>query len=93
MRASDGSFAFVYSAEGRPFSVDLSRISSSKVSAYWYDPRYGITDFIHTGDNTGIQTFNPPSSGRGQDWILILDDAGKKYPTPFQLNLNQISTP
>jgi len=93
MRASDGSFAFVYSAEGRPFSVDLSRISSREVSAYWYDPRYGITDFIHTGDNTGIQTFNPPSSGRGQDWILILDDAGKKYPTPSQLNLNQISTP
>ena len=29
-----------------------------------------------------IKTFTPPSSGRGQDWVLVLDDASKKFPEP-----------
>ncbi|WPP49083.1 glycoside hydrolase family 140 protein [Catalinimonas niigatensis] len=82
--ASDSSFAFVYSPRGEHFTVDLSQIQSRSVRAAWYDPRYGITDFIHTGDNTGMQTFTPPSRGRGQDWILILDDATRNFPVPGQ---------
>ncbi len=31
-------------------------------------------------ENTGVKMFIPPSSGYGQDWVLVLDDAGKKYP-------------
>jgi len=23
--------------------------------------------------STGLQTFTPPSSGRGHDWVLVLD--------------------
>jgi hypothetical protein len=26
--------------------------------------------------------FKPPSSGRGNDWILVLDDASKNFKTP-----------
>ncbi|MDF9798199.1 hypothetical protein OKW21_003462 [Catalinimonas alkaloidigena] len=84
MIASDASFALVYSPRGAPFTVDLSQFDSHAVTASWYDPRYGITDIIHTGDNTGMQTFTPPSSGRGQDWILLLDDANKNFPVPGQ---------
>jgi hypothetical protein len=29
-----------------------------------------------------IQVFTPPSSGRGCDWVLVLDDASKGYPPP-----------
>jgi hypothetical protein len=31
---------------------------------------------------TAIQNFTPPSSGRGCDWVLVLDDAAKGYPPP-----------
>jgi hypothetical protein len=81
-RARDGSFAFVYSPRGEQFTIDQAMINSDEVRAYWYDPRYGTSSFIHEGDNTGPQTFTPPSSGRGQDWMLVLDDGTKNFPDP-----------
>jgi hypothetical protein len=81
-RASDGSFAFVYSPRGAQFTVDKSVIHAGRVREMWYDPRYGCTHLIHTSDNAGFQTFTPPTSGRGNDWILILQDADAGFPLP-----------
>ncbi len=80
--AVDGSFAFVYSPRGEKFTVDKSFIKAKRVREIWYDPRYGVSYHVHTTDNAGIQTYTPPSSGWGHDWILILDDQGKEYPLP-----------
>lgn len=81
-RAVDGSFAFVYSPRGEQFSVQMSVFASSPVRASWFDPRYGTAVEIHAGDNTGIQTFVPPSWGRGQDWVLVLDEMKQNWPMP-----------
>ncbi|MBN2130568.1 MAG: glycoside hydrolase family 140 protein [Sedimentisphaerales bacterium] len=81
-RAADGSFAFIYSPRGRPFAVRMSAIRASRVKATWFDPRYGIAEPLHTSDNVGFQTFVPPTSGRGCDWLLVLDDAGASFPSP-----------
>jgi hypothetical protein len=72
-RAADGSFAFVYSPRGAPFTVHLDAIDAAHVRAAWFDPRYGTTEEIHTTDSPGIQTFTPPTSGRGNDWVLVID--------------------
>ncbi len=80
--ANDGSFAFIYSPRGEPFTVDCSMIRAQRQRAIWFDPRYGVAYPIHTGDTAGIQTFTPPTSGRGCDWLLILEDADKNYPLP-----------
>jgi len=82
--ASDGSFAFVYSPRGEPFMVRMDAINASRVKATWFDPRYGIAEPLHTGDNTGFQTFAPPTCGRGCDWVLVLDDAAAKFSAPGQ---------
>ena len=74
-RASDGSFAFIYSPRGEPFTIRLDVIKALKVTESWYDPRYGTLDFIHRGGNAAIRTFTPPTNGRGNDWLLVLDDA------------------
>lgn len=71
--ASDGSFAFIYSPRGEGFTVDKRMIHAGRVKEIWYDPRYGVEYPIHTGDNSGFQTYTPPTSGRGQDWVLILE--------------------
>ena len=82
-RASDGSFAFVYSPRGEPFAVRMDAIKSKTgVTSWWFDPRYGTASAIYTGDAVAMQTFTPPSSGRGQDWVLVLDDAAMKFPIP-----------
>ncbi len=83
-RAADGSFAFVYSPRGEPFTVRMDVIRSSSVQSTWFDPRYGTAYSIYRGGNEGMQTFTPPTSGRGQDWVLVLDDATRNFPLPGQ---------
>ena len=64
---------FVYLPTGRKVTVHMGRIAGRKVTAAWFDPRSGDSTDIGLFDNTGQQTFTPPSQGRGNDWILILD--------------------
>ena len=81
-RASDGSFALVYSPRGEAFTLDKSVIRSERQQQYWYDPRYGVSYPLKEQDSLGIQTFAPPSSGRGNDWLLLLVDAAAGFPVP-----------
>lgn len=81
-RAEDGSYAFVYSASGKPFTVDLGRLSGERLKASWYDPRKGTTAAIATLPRAGKHEFRPTTEGKGQDWILILDDEAKRFPEP-----------
>jgi len=52
------------------------------IKAIWFDPRYGVSYHLHTGDTQGIQTYTPPTYGRGQDWILIIENADLGMPMP-----------
>jgi hypothetical protein len=81
-RADDGSFAFVYSPRGEPFTVDKTVLRDRRVREIWYDPRYGIATHFHTTDNAGFQTYTPPTSGRGGDWILMLESEAAGFPLP-----------
>jgi hypothetical protein len=49
---------------------------------YWYDPRYGVSYLFKEQDSWGIQTFTPPTSGRGNDWVLVLMDAAAGFSLP-----------
>jgi len=75
-------YAFIYTAAGKPFSVNLSKIKAEKLRAYWFDPRSGKAKEETTIANTGTHKFVPPSGGYGNDWVLVLDDAAKNYPIP-----------
>lgn len=81
--AGDGSFAFVYSPEGQAFTLDQRRMRGERLRESWYDPRYGVLYPMHTSDTKGFQTYSPPTSGRGQDWVLVLDDEAANYPIEF----------
>ena len=80
--AEDGSFAVVYSPRGEPFTIDKGVVQGRVLCERWYDPRYGVTYLAHCGNTPSIQTYTPPTSGRGQDWILILDAADNGLPEP-----------
>ncbi len=80
--ADDGSFAFIYSPRGENFTVDKTGIKAARMREIWYDPRYGVSYLVHTTETHGFQTFTPPTSGRGQDWVLIIEDAAKNWPLP-----------
>ncbi len=81
-RDRQGSYAMIYSPQGDAFVADLSILKAEKVVATWYDPRVGVPKEPEIIENTGRVVFKPPSWGEGQDWVLILDDAGRNYPSP-----------
>jgi hypothetical protein len=79
-RASDRSFAVIYSPRGEAFTIDKSVVKATRIQESWFDPRYGVTYPIMTTDHWGIQTYTPPSSGRGSDWVLILRPSSADAP-------------
>jgi hypothetical protein len=82
LRAANGSFALIYSSRGESFTVDKNAIQARRVKEIWYDPRYGVARQVHSTDNWGYQTYAPPTSGRGNDWVLILEDEAAGFPRP-----------
>lgn len=75
-------YIFVYSAAGKSFTVNLGKVSGSQLVGYWLSPKNGQVNEIGIVENKGTKQFNPPTSGYGQDWVLILDDITKKYAKP-----------
>lgn len=75
-------YLFVYSAQGKKFTVNTSKISGNELRTYWYNPRNGEVKEIGKSIKKTQQEFTPPTSGYGKDWVLIADDASMKYMTP-----------
>jgi len=81
-RAQDGSYAFIYSSSGRPFTLALEKLSGAQLRSHWLDPRGGEVREGESFPRRGQREFRPPSQGKGQDWVLILDDASRDAPPP-----------
>jgi hypothetical protein len=80
-RAEDGSFLIAYLPTGKPASIKLDKLSGKSVKARWYDPRNGTWREIGEYPNTGTREFVAPARGARSDWVLVLDDTKKGYPT------------
>jgi len=87
MRATDGSRAVVYTPRGEPFTLDQSVVKAAYVRQSWFDPRYGVSYEFRLSprdwDGLTFQTYTPPTSGRGQDWVLVLETAETADSTPM----------
>lgn len=78
MRAMRGQgHAFVYSPCGIPFLLHLGVLPTERIAVSWFDPRTGETHAQGEIANQGQARFAPPSSGRGEDWVLVLDEVGR----------------
>jgi len=81
-RAADGGYAMVYVPVGRTFSVRMGKITGPRVVAWWFNPRTGEATAAGEFPNEGERAFTPPTPGEVLDWVLVLDDAAKKFPAP-----------
>lgn len=81
-RDADGSYALIYCPYyGDEVTIDLSKLSGSKLIAHWCDPRNGTSTLIGPFDRSvGRQTFTPPLGG--PDWVLVIDDAARDFGRP-----------
>jgi len=78
-------YAFVYAPTGGPFSVRLDALGAAAVRAWWFDPREGSARQVGEIPASGVRAFEPPSRGRGNDWVLVLDDAARGFAAPGTL--------
>jgi len=81
-RDEAGSYAMVYAPIGRKFKVRMDKITGPTVKAWWFNPRTGEATAIGEFPNTGEREFISPNPGEELDWVLVLDDARKNFPTP-----------
>ncbi len=76
-------YAFVYIPTGGKVTVDAAKLGSKKLRAWWYDPRTGTARKIMDTPGFGTRALDPPGKpGRGNDWVLVLDDLSRNYPPP-----------
>jgi len=79
------SYLFAYSPMGYSFRLNMGIISGVKVNAWWFNPRSGEVFQFDTLSNRDLKLFNPPGDPiRGNDWVLVLDDAAMEFPSPGQ---------
>jgi hypothetical protein len=80
------SYLFAYTYTGRDFTLKLGVLSGPTLNYSWFNPRTGEVLVSGIQPNTGTVTFNPPGEpSPGNDWVLILDDAARKYRAPATL--------
>lgn len=72
-----------YIPTGADLTLRLGSLPGERVRAWWFDPRSGEASLIGEFDDLGEHTFQVPGmsedlawlrSGRGCDWVLVLDD-------------------
>ena len=79
---SEGSYAIVYNPGGHSFSIKGNLLKAEKLVAWWLDPKSGKVKKIGKINNKESLRFTPPTPGIVKDWVLVVDDAAKKYPVP-----------
>jgi len=71
-RDAEGSYAMVYLPEGQPATVNASVLGAATLTVSWFDPRSGERRAAGEAEGAKANDFTAPSSGRGQDWVLLL---------------------
>lgn len=75
-RDKEGNYAMWYFPSGKSCSINLENLKGPFFKVTWMDPRTGV-EFPGNGGNPLAKRPNlpitPPSSGSGNDWVLILD--------------------
>ncbi|RHJ81468.1 glycoside hydrolase family 140 protein [Parabacteroides sp. AM08-6] len=67
-------FALVYFPNGEKATFNLQSISkNNELTLSWMNPRTGEIKKTGSIDRSQTQEIIPPSSGRGNDWVLIIE--------------------
>lgn len=71
--ARGAGYVYAYSPLGLPFTLECDFEDAKGARASWFDPRTGEEKVFTIVPPKGKMTYAPPSSGKGCDWVLILD--------------------
>ncbi|PCJ96320.1 MAG: hypothetical protein COA50_07515 [Flavobacteriaceae bacterium] len=85
-RDSEGTYAMIFFPTGKPTKLNLNVLTGKSLKMWWYDTRTGYATEVGIQKKSSEVMITPPSSGKGQDWVLVLDDAKQKFKAPGKLN-------
>lgn len=67
VRATRGNdYLFIYTAAGKPFTVNLGKIPGNILTGFWFDPKTGESTPVEPFKNSGIKNFTSQKSGYGR---------------------------
>lgn len=81
-RDAEGSYAMVYFPTGQERKLSLSNLKGSTLTVWWYDPRTGNSYPSEPIEKIGEVSVQPPTSGKGNDWVLVLDAEDSQASPP-----------
>lgn len=88
-RDQNGSYAMVYMPTGGTVDLDVTALASNKLAAWWYDPRTGNSFSGGEVLKSDHVTINAPTSGKGHDWVLVLDATPTEFSAPGKVGYSQ----
>jgi hypothetical protein len=74
-RDEAGDYALIYIPDGRPVTLDLTRLAGDRFDIHWFDPRDGGWQAAGSVVRGATAVLTPPDSGPERDWVLVLDRA------------------
>ncbi len=81
---NDASYLMAYFPSHTEATLNTARINARNLRGWWFNPRDGSVKSLGKFRNRNEMKFTPPTDVPGEDWVLVLDDATRKYPTPGQ---------
>ena len=77
-RATDNSYAMIYLPVGKTLTIKPDNMGN-KIVAWWFNPKDATTQNPATLERKAEMEFTPPTTGFGNDWVLVIDNATKGF--------------
>lgn len=81
-RDSEGTYAMVFFPTGKPSHLKLDAIKGESLKTWWYDTRTGYATEGEVLKNSVKTLITPPSQGKGNDWVLVVDAENTNFSKP-----------
>jgi hypothetical protein len=89
-RDVEGTYALIYlPTNDQNVTIDLTKLRTKKLRAWWYDPRTGMATLI--GEETYGAQSNFKTPPQGPDWVLALEDPEAQYGPPGLKRLRELT--
>jgi len=81
-RGAGNGYAMIYLPVGKTITINTSFMTCNEVIAWWYNPKNEGVKKIGKLERKDQMNFTSPTTGIGNDWVLVIDDATKNYGEP-----------
>ena len=78
-------YIMVYIPTGWEAVLDLKICGWPYAKGWWYNCRNGDAADIGEINTNQVKSFTPKTGGRGNDWVLVLDNAKLKFSAPGKI--------